>query len=70
MVADMLASDPADELLEALRGVLDEFSRRVRQAHSFDEIEAHRDELSELIVSLLSARTTRPGADVVSRSDR
>jgi hypothetical protein len=70
MVADRMASDAADELLEALRGVLDEFSRRVRQAHSYDEIEAHRDELSELIISLLSARITRPGADVVPKYDR
>jgi hypothetical protein len=43
-----------EELLEAVRGMLNDFSRRVRQAHSFDEIEAHRDELATVIVDVAS----------------
>jgi hypothetical protein len=43
-----------DEMRQAVGDVLNDFSRRVRQAHSFDEIDAHRDELAELIVGLIA----------------
>jgi hypothetical protein len=51
-----------DEMRQAVGAVLDDFCRRVRQAHSFDEIDAHRDELVELIVGIIAPRTqTMPG---------
>ena len=43
-----------DEMRHAVHGVLNDFSRRVRQAHSYDEIDAHRDELAELIIGLVA----------------
>ena len=55
MLDDVNDVDLDDNLRLAVRGVLDDFSRRVRQAHSFDEVEAHRDELAELIVGIVSS---------------
>jgi hypothetical protein len=55
MLDDVQEVDLNDSLRAAVRGALDDFSRRVRQAHSFDEVEAHRDELAELIVGIVSS---------------
>ena len=56
---------PDEELLQAVRGVLNDFSRRVRQAHSFDEIDAHREELATLIVDV-ARRSENPSEDVLA----
>ena len=39
-----------------VRGLLDDFGRQVRQGHSFDEVEAHRDEVATLIVAIARGR--------------
>jgi hypothetical protein len=52
-VSEAPEEDPREAMRQLVRGVLDDFSRRVLQAHSFDEVEAHWDELAELIVSIV-----------------
>ena len=46
-----------DEMRQAVQQVLNDFSRRVRQAHSYDEIDAHRDELADLLVQIVTRRS-------------
>ena len=50
---DQPAAPPDDDLRRAVGSLLDDFTRRVRQARSDDEVAAHRDELAEVIAGLL-----------------
>ena len=47
------AATPDDDLRRAVRSLLDDFTRRVRQSRSDAEVDAHRDELTEVLVGLL-----------------
>jgi hypothetical protein len=53
-----LPSQIGNDLRGAVRGVLDDFARRVLQAHDYSEVDNHRDELTELIAGILEARVT------------
>jgi hypothetical protein len=50
-----LETTPYEELVQVVCGLLDDFGRQVRQAHSLDEVEAHRDEVATLIVAIARA---------------